>query len=69
MNSDTFVMLYYNPQMTQDNELMSFHAESSCQLFGGEPFHAQYPVIRLTSHFSCGMSFFLQDLVLIPYGI
>jgi len=75
VNSDTFVILYYNPQMTEDSELMSLHAESSCQLLGGKPLHAQYPVflfwnhtlflyplllIRLTSHFFCGIVVFYK---------
>ena len=84
VNSDTFVILYYNPQMTEDSELMSLHAESSCQLLGGKPLHAQYPVFFVLEPHSVPISSvinsvdfsfllwyccFLQDLVLIPYVI
>ena len=63
---------------------MSLHAESSCQLLGGKPLHAQYPVFFVLEPHSVPISSvinsvdfsfllwyccFLQDLVLIPYVI
>ena len=50
VNSDTFVILYYNPQMAEDGELMSLPADSSCQLLGGK---VENPSMPSTLFFVC----------------
>ena len=65
VNSDTFVILYYNPQMAEDGELMSLHADSSCQLLGGK---VENPSMPSTLFFFVCL-FVLFCFVLEPHSI
>ena len=63
VNSDTFVILYYNPQMAEDGELMSLHADSSCQLLGGK---VENPSMPSTLFFLFVCLFWNHTLFLYP---